>query len=134
MTEAYPADLHYTAEHEWVRLLEGAADAPPVVRFGITHYAQEALGDIVFVTLPAVGASVTAGQACGEDEPTNAGTDGYPPCSGTVVARNDAVETSPETLNSDPYGSGWLADVQIEDPAVLTGLLDVEAYRAATTG
>jgi glycine cleavage system H protein len=124
-----PDNLRYTREHEWVDVTaEGRA------RFGITDHAQDALGDIVFVTLPAVGALVTAGVACGEVESTKSVSDIYAPVTGTVVARNDAVETSPETLNTDPYGDGWLAEVEVSDPATLDSLLDAAGYRAAIDG
>ena len=119
-----PKDRFYTKTHEWA-LPEG-----DTVLVGITDYAQDALGDIVFVTLPAVGAAVTAGQPCGEVESTKSVSDIYAPVSGTVVARNDAVETSPETLNSDPYGGGWLVEVQVGDATSLEGLMDAAAYRA----
>lgn len=104
-----PEELGYTAEHEWVRDLGDG-----VVRFGITDHAQDALGDIVFVTLPALGAALAAGEPCGEVESTKSVSDVYAPVSGEVVARNEAIETAPETLNSDPYGAGWIADVRIE--------------------
>jgi len=123
-----PENLRYTAEHEWV---EVTADGR--VRFGITDHAQDALGDIVFVTLPAVGASVAAGEPCGEVESTKSVSDIYAPVSGTVVARNDAVETSPETLNSDPYGDGWLAEVEVADVSVVESLLDAATYAAQTS-
>lgn len=126
MSENFPDDVRYTPEHEWVR-----ADAAGVIRFGITHFAQDSLGDIVFVTLPSVGAQVTAGQPCGEVESTKSVSDIYAPVTGTVVARNDAVETSPETLNTDPYGSGWIAEVQVADAAVVDTLLDAAAYRSS---
>jgi glycine cleavage system H protein len=122
----YPEDLKYTAEHEWVRAVGG--DAP--VRVGITDYAQEALGDIVYVTLPDVDSQVTAGQACGEIESTKSVSDLYAPVSGTVVARNDALDGSPELVNSDPYGEGWMLRVKLSDPAQVDGLLDAEAYDA----
>jgi glycine cleavage system H protein len=125
MSENYPDDVRYTAAHEWVR-----SGAEGVVRFGITHYAQDALGDIVFVTLPEVGAEVTAGEPCGEVESTKSVSDIFAPVSGTVVGRNDAAETSPETLNSDPYGSGWIAEVRVSGPDVLDGLLDAAGYQA----
>jgi glycine cleavage system H protein len=118
-----PENLRYTREHEWVDV---TADGR--VRFGITDHAQDALGDIVFVTLPTVGASVSAGEPCGEVESTKSVSDIYAPVSGTVVARNDAVETSPETLNSDPYGAGWLAEVELADGASLDDLLDAAGY------
>lgn len=104
-----PEELGYTAEHEWVRDLGDG-----VVRFGITDHAQDALGDIVFVTLPALGAALAAGEPCGEVESTKSVSDVYAPVSGEVVARNEAIETAPETLNTDPYGAGWIADVRIE--------------------
>ena len=123
-----PDNLRYTREHEWVDITaEGRA------RFGITDHAQDALGDIVFVTLPAVGATVSAGEACGEVESTKSVSDIYAPVTGTVVARN-AVETSPETLNSDPYGDGWLAEVEVTDPATVDALLDAAGYLAVIEG
>ena len=125
----HPDHLKYTAEHEWVELTGDGT-----VRFGITDYAQEALGDIVFVTLPAVGDELVAGQPCGEVESTKSVSDVYAPVSGEVVARNEAIETAPETLNSDPYGAGWIAEVSIADAAVLDGLLDVTAYEALLAG
>ena len=118
-----PADLHYTAEHEWVRLSDDG-----VARIGITDHAQEALGDIVFLTLPAIGASVAAGQACGEVESTKSVSDIYAPVSGEVVARNESAETSPESLNGDPYGAGWLFEVRISDASQIESLLDATAY------
>ena len=129
MTENFPDDVAYTAQHEWVRDLGDG-----VIRFGITAFAQESLGDIVFVTLPAVGAELTADEPCGEVESTKSVSDIYAPVTGTVVARNDAAETSPETLNSDPYGIGWIAEVRMADPAALAGLLDASAYQAGLTG
>ena len=124
-----PDNLRYTREHEWVDVI-----AEGRVRFGITDHAQDALGDIVFVTLPAVGASLTAGEPCGEVESTKSVSDIYAPVSGTVVARNDAVETSPETLNSDPYGDGWIAEVEPADPAAVEALLDAAGYLAFIAG
>jgi len=125
MSGQTPENLRYTREHEWVDVTtEGR------VRFGITDHAQEALGDIVFVTLPAVGAAVTAGEPCGEVESTKSVSDIYAPVSGTVVARNDAVETSPETLNSDPYGDGWLAEVDPAEGVAVDDLLDSAGYLA----
>ena len=119
-----PEDLKYTAEHEWVRA--GGGDAP--VRVGITDYAQEALGDIVYVTLPDVGTAVTAGQACGEVESTKSVSDIYAPVSGTVVARNDSLDSSPELINTDPYGEGWILEIRPDDAASVDGLLDASAY------
>jgi glycine cleavage system H protein len=129
MTGQTPDTLRYTREHEWVAAAPGDR-----VRFGITDHAQDALGDIVFVTLPAVGAVVTAGEPCGEIESTKSVSDIYAPVSGTVVARNDAVETSPETLNSDPYGDGWIAEVAPLDASALELLLDASGYRAFIDG
>ena len=99
------------------------------VRRGITAYAQEALGDIVFVTLPAVGTSVTAGQAFAEVESTKSVSDVYAPLTGTVGARNEALDATPELVNSDPYGEGWLVELTPEDAGGLDGLLDSAAYR-----
>lgn len=119
-----PEDLQYTAEHEWVRV-----DEPGTVVFGITDFAQDALGDIVFVSLPAEGERLTAGAACGEVESTKSVSDVYAPVSGTVVARNEALDAAPETVNADPYGSGWLVRVSLDD-AALPELLDAAAYAA----
>lgn len=124
-----PESLQYTAEHEWVQILDGTT-----IRFGITDHAQDALGDIVFVTLPAVGATLQAGVPCGEVESTKSVSDIYAPVTGEVIARNDAVETSPETLNADPYGAGWLAEVRVADSAALGDLLDASGYRAVLAG
>lgn len=124
-----PENLRYTPEHEWVELT-----ADGTVRFGITDHAQDALGDIVFVTLPTVGAVVTAGEPCGEVESTKSVSDIYAPVSGTVVARNDAVETSPETINAEPYGGGWLAEVQVAAGTSIDDLLDAAAYAALIGG
>jgi glycine cleavage system H protein len=118
-----PDDLKYTAEHEWVRTGDGAA-----VRVGITDYAQEALGDVVYVTLPEVGASVTAGAACGEIESTKSVSDLFAPISGTVTARNDALDDQPELINSAPYGDGWIIEIEPSDAAEVDGLLDAGAY------
>jgi glycine cleavage system H protein len=123
-----PADLHYTSEHEWVKVINDTT-----IRFGITDYAQDALGDIVFVSLPAAGSNLTAGSTCGEIESTKSVSDIYAPVTGIVAARNDAIETAPETLNSDPYGSGWIADVTVEDAhmvAATFALLDAAGYQA----
>lgn len=123
----YPEDLRYTAEHEWVRSSGDSGEG--AVRIGITAYAQDALGDIVYVTLPEDGAHVEAGQSCGEIESTKSVSDLYAPVSGTVVGRNDALDGSPELVNSDPYGDGWMFEVQPEDPAAVDALLDAPAYR-----
>ena len=125
----YPDDLKYTQEHEWVRS-PGETDGS--VRVGITHYAQDQLGDIVYVSLPTVGEDVTAGAACGELESTKSVSDVYAPLSGQVVAVNDALDATPELVNSDPYAAGWLFEIVPDDAAALSGLLDAAAYRATT--
>jgi glycine cleavage system H protein len=124
-----PAELKFTAEHEWVSIVD-----PTTIRFGITDFAQAALGDIVFVTLPSVGKSLNSGEACGEVESTKSVSDIYAPVSGEVVAANSVVETNPETINNDPYGAGWIADVKVSDAqAVAATLLSADEYRAITT-
>jgi len=127
----YPEDLKYTSEHEWVRQ---PGEHEGSVRIGITHYAQDALGDIVYVDLPEVGASVTAGSTCGELESTKSVSDVYAPVTGEIVARNDALDATPELVNSDPYGGGWLFEVVVSDPSQLEGLLDAAAYQATLAG
>ena len=126
-----PPDLHYTAEHEWVRRSGDTA------RIGITDFAQSALGDVVFVQLPEVGAELTAGESFGEVESTKSVSDLYAPVSGKVSAVNGDLDGSPQLVNSDPYGAGWLVDVQVSDAAELesaiSGLLDAEAYRGTLT-
>jgi glycine cleavage system H protein len=117
-----PTDLSYTREHEWIRL------AGDVVRFGITDYAQDALGDIVFVNLPQPGDVLVAGDPCGEVESTKSVSDIYAPVSGTVTAVNDDLEDDPGRLNSDPFGSGWLVDLVISGS--VEGLLPVEEYNS----
>jgi len=121
----YPEELRYTAEHEWVRSTESGT-----VVFGITEYAQDALGDIVYVSLPELGASLSAGDACGEVESTKSVSDLYAPVAGEVVARNEALDASPETVNSDPYLGGWMVEVRPADPAALEGLLSAADYQA----
>ncbi len=123
---AVPDDLKYTAEHEWVRSSEGSA----TVRVGITDYAQESLGDVVYVSLPEVGAQVTAGAAFGEVESTKSVSDLYAPVTGTVVARNDALDGQPELINADPYGQGWIVDIEPAEGTDLGSLLDAAAYGA----
>lgn len=120
----YPQDLRYTPEHEWVR-----AGADAVVRVGITSFAQDALGDVVYVSLPAVGSAVTAGESCGEVESTKSVSDLFAPLSGEVVAVNEALDSAPELVNTDPYGQGWMYDVQLTDAGGAESLLDLEAYR-----
>ena len=130
-----PDDLKYTAEHEWVRVVGEGADA--VLRIGITDYAQEALGDIVFVTLPSVGADVQAGASFGEVESTKSVSDVYAPVSGTVAACNERLEASPELLNSDPYGDGWIVEIRptggVDEALAQPALLDAAAYGDLTS-
>jgi glycine cleavage system H protein len=121
----FPDDLKYTAEHEWVRTPGETAGS---VRIGITDYAQDALGDIVYVQLPEVGASVTAGSAVGELESTKSVSDVYSPVTGEVVARNDSLDATPELVNTDPYGAGWLFEVAVADGDPGVELLDAAAY------
>ncbi len=144
MGALYPEDLKYTEEHEWAKLSDQAASpvSDPstasadtgdgtgghLVRIGITSFAQEALGDIVFVTMPAEGEAVEAGQSVGEVESTKSVSDLYAPVSGTVVATNHALESQPELINADPYGEGWIFEISVADPEKLAGLLDADAY------
>jgi glycine cleavage system H protein len=127
----YPEDLKYTAEHEWVR---SPGEAEGSVRVGITHFAQDALGDIVYVSLPEVGATVAASGACGELESTKSVSDVYAPVAGEVVAVNGSLDATPELVNNDPYGGGWLFEVVPSDPSQLDGLLDAAAYEATLNG
>ena len=121
----YPADLLYTVEHEWVRVADDGT-----ARVGITAFAQDALGDVVYVSVPAVGDDVAAGDTCGEVESTKSVSDLYCPLSGTVTAVNDALDGTPELVNTDPYGDGWIYELRPSDPDAVAGLLDVAAYRA----
>jgi glycine cleavage system H protein len=121
----YPQDLRYTPEHEWVRPGDDG-----IVRVGITAFAQDALGDVVYVSLPAVGDSVSAGDACGEVESTKSVSDLFAPLSGEIVAVNEALDSAPDLVNSDPYGLGWMYDVKLTDAGAAESLLDLEAYRA----
>lgn len=126
----FPDDLKYTAEHEWVRTPGETAGS---VRIGITDYAQDALGDIVYVQLPELGTSVSAGDAVGELESTKSVSDVYSPVSGEVVARNDALDATPELVNNDPYGDGWLFEVAVTEGGETSELMDAAGY-AATVG
>ena len=119
----YPEDLRYTVEHEWVK-----AGNELVVRVGITSYAADALGDIVFVSLPSLGDNVDAGDAIAELESTKSVSEVFAPVTGVVCAVNEKLTDIPETINSDPYGDGWLFDVELEDMAQLEDLLDTDAY------
>ena len=121
----YPQNLRYTAEHEWV-----CVGSDGVARVGVTAFAQDALGDIVYVSLPAVGDSVVAGDSCGEVESTKSVSDVYAPISGEIVAVNAALDTAPELVNTDPYGEGWMYDVKLTDAGAADSLLDLAAYRA----
>jgi glycine cleavage system H protein len=118
-----PDDLHYTADHEWARV-EGNR-----VRIGITDYAQDALGDVVFVQLPEPGTAVTAGASMSEVESTKSVSDVYAPITGTIVEVNAELADAPQRLNEDPYGEGWLCTIEAADPASLDELLDAAAYR-----
>jgi len=119
----YPEDLKYSVDHEWVR-----QGNELTVRVGVTAYAAEQLGDIVYVSLPAVGDSVDVGDACGELESTKSVSDVLSPVAGTVSAVNPLLEGSPETVNADPYGDGWLFELEVVEDADLDDLLDADAY------
>ena len=120
----YPEDLRYTAEHEWVR-----EQGDGVVRVGITAFAQDALGDVVYVSLPSVGDSLSAGDSCGEVESTKSVSDLYAPLAGEITGVNEELDSTPELVNTDPYGQGWMYEVKLADAGALDGLMDVEAYR-----
>jgi glycine cleavage system H protein len=120
----YPEDLKYTAEHEWLK----SGETGPV-RVGITDFAQDQLGDIVYVQLPEVGSKVRAGDACGELESTKSVSDLFAPVNGTVTAVNEALADQPDLVNSDPYGEGWLLDLDVEDPTEVEALMDADAYQ-----
>lgn len=124
----YPEDLRYSEEHEWVRLEGNRATV------GITDFAQDALGDVVFVALPAVGAAVAAAASIAEVESTKSVSEIYAPVAGTVVDANAALEATPELVNRDPYGEGWIFAVEVSDPSVLDGLMDAAAYRTLVEG
>jgi glycine cleavage system H protein len=117
-------DRRYTAEHEWAQ----PTGSGSVVRIGITEYAQENLGDIVYVSLPEVGQSVEAGQSFGEVESTKSVSDLYAPVAGTVTASNETLSASPELVNTDPFGAGWIVEIEAVDAAAVEGLLDAAAY------
>ncbi|MBV8305765.1 MAG: glycine cleavage system protein GcvH [Acidimicrobiia bacterium] len=121
-----PEDRRYTQDHEWARLDDGR------VRMGITDFAQDALGDIVFVQLPELGASLEAGGPLGEVESTKSVSDIYAPVSGTVIEINGELGDAPQRLNEDPYGEGWICVIEPVDPASLDALLDAEGYRRLT--
>lgn len=124
----FPEDLRYSSDHEWARVEDGR------VRVGITDYAQDALGDVVFVEVPTVGTTVDAGAKVSEVESTKSVSDIYSPVGGTIVAVNDDLNDAPERLNDDPYGEGWIFVVEPADPAEIDGLLSAEAYRKLVEG
>ena len=123
-----PPALRYTNDHEWVSVDGSRA------RIGITDYAQEALGDVVFVQAPKVGESVSAGDSFSEVESTKSVSDIYAPVSGTIAAVNDQLSSTPELLNSDPYGAGWICEIEMSNPADLDALLDAVGYQALIDG
>ena len=123
-----PDQLRYSSDHEWLSR-DGAR-----VRIGITDYAQDSLGDVVFVQLPAVGESFTAGDTIGEVESTKSVSDIYAPVSGSVVTVNDALVDSPQLLNEDPYGEGWICEIELTDAAQVDNLLDAAAYGGLVEG
>jgi len=125
-----PEDLRYSAEHEWARRLDDGSR----VRVGITDFAQDALGDVVFVDLPAVGTSVASGESVGELESTKSVSEMYAPVTGEIAAVNEALADQPGLVNDDPYGDGWLIEVTMTDEASLEALMDAAAYRELTEG
>jgi glycine cleavage system H protein len=124
-----PDDLKYTAEHEWVRLSDDGSTA----RIGITDYAQDALGDIVYVHLPNVGDEVAAGAPMGDLESTKCESDLFAPVSGTDQSRNDDLDAHPELVNSEPYGAGWVVEIAVSDASQLDGLMSAADYEATVT-
>ena len=123
-----PDDLRYSPDHEWIRV-DGNR-----VRIGITDYAQDALGDVVFVQVPEAGAEVAAGQTISEVESTKSVSDIYAPLAGTIVEVNDALDSAPEKINTDPYGDGWICSIEVADLSALDALLDSDGYRSLTEG
>lgn len=123
-----PADLRYSSDHEWIR------QDGNTVTIGITEFAQDSLGDVVFVEAPEAASVVAAGDSFTEVESTKSVSDIYAPVSGTIVAINEKLDDTPELLNSDPYGDGWLCSIEMTDPAQLEGLMDADSYRALTEG
>jgi glycine cleavage system H protein len=131
-----PEDLRYSTDHEWIRVLDSESDTQDtggisVARIGITDYAQNSLGDIVFVQMPEPGTTIEPGESIGEVESTKSVSDIFAPVSGTVVARNDALDGAPELVNSDPYGDGWMIEVELADPSQAGELLDAAGYAEA---
>ena len=125
----YPDDLRYTSEHEWVRVGDDG-----VLRIGITSFAQDALGDVVYVSLPAVGDTVAPGDTCGEVESTKSVSDLYAPLAGEVTAVNAALDATPELVNTDPYGEGWMYELRPADAAAVDGLMDASTLHRAQLG
>lgn len=123
-----PDGLRFTAAHEWVTEPAGGT-----VRVGITDFAQDSLGDIVYIQLPEVGTQVTAGDVLGEVESTKSVSEIYSPLAGEVTAVNEAASDSPELINSDPYGDGWLVEIRVADPTAFNDLLDADGYQQLTT-
>jgi glycine cleavage system H protein len=123
-----PDDLRYSTDHEWIRFEDGKA------RVGITDYAQDALGDVVYVQVPAVGTTVAAGDTLSEVESTKSVSDIYAPLTGTIAEVNIDLADAPERLNEDPYGEGWIFVLAVDDPSQLDGLLDAAAYRTLVEG
>jgi glycine cleavage system H protein len=123
----FPQDLRYTREHEWVRVEDGRA------RVGISDYAQDALGDVVYVELPDVGLNVLASASCCEVESTKSVSEVYAPVSGVIVEVNEALADAPELINQEPYGNGWLFVIELSDAAEVDGLLDSAGYEAFVT-
>lgn len=128
MSDETPSELRYTEQHEWVR------DDGDVVTVGITHYAQDQLGDVVYVDLPSPGAEVELDQPFGEVESTKSVSDLYAPVTGVIVERNDELDERPELVNTDPYGEGWMVTIRPVDRSQLDGLLQADAYHATTVG
>ncbi len=123
-----PDALRYSSDHEWISV-DGSK-----IRMGITDYAQSALGDVVYVQVPTIGVSVSAGDTMSEVESTKSVSDIYAPVSGTIIAVNDLLGDQPEVVNSDPYGDGWICEIELSDPGQLDGLLDAGGYRALVEG
>jgi glycine cleavage system H protein len=123
-----PDHLRYSSDHEWLKR-DGAR-----ARIGITDFAQDSLGDVVFIQLPAVGDTFAAGESIGEVESTKSVSDVYAPVSGSVVAVNDALVDSPQLLNDDPYGDGWICEIELSDPAQVDAMLDADAYARLIEG
>ncbi|MFZ9641117.1 MAG: glycine cleavage system protein GcvH [Candidatus Nanopelagicaceae bacterium] len=121
-----PQELRYTKEHEWI------SGAGPVVKVGITDFAQAALGDIVYIQLPKVGDTVKADAVCGEVESTKSVSEIYSPLSGKIVSVNESLNSQPEIINGDPYGSGWICEIEVADVSAINGLLTAEQYSEIT--